>query len=431
TLFALAVLAASGASFAQSTVTLYGQADAALTSAKSGANSVSGLFGAGRGSNYVGFMGTEDLGGGWNANFKLEAQYSLDTGAGSSSNTNNQATGGLTTQSGAATSPTLNAAPETRASLGGAQGLTFNRWSYAGLSNAAVGEIRVGREYTPSFQSILGADVVGANGAGNSLNMTLMLAGQSANLISVGTSASNGVSYQTPNIAGFQAKAMAIFGENPNTGSTTSLNAPKAGNGNSWNLTYAQGPLSAGVAGLTVKGTRVAPASAVAPTVTTVTTEAANVNTSTSTYTAGSPATAGLPGDYKQASAYAKYDFGVALATVGQVQEKLITPASASESVNKSTIVGVSVPFGAYKLNANYITSKYTLGGADTGKANQLAIQGMYAMSKRTDLYATYAIVDNSLGKSYGLGNGAGRMVTVSNNGDKSTAYQVGIRHNF
>lgn len=397
-------MAATGA-FAQSSVTIYGQADAALTSAKSGANSVTGLFGAGRGSNFVGFMGTEDLGGGLKANFKLEAQYNLDTGAGSSSNTNNQATGGLTTQTGAATAPTLNAAPADRASLAGAQGLTFNRWSYVGLSGG-FGEVRLGREYTPTFNAILGADVVGANGAGNTLNMTLMLAGQSANLVANGTSASNGISYETPNtLGGFGVKAQLIRGENPNTGTTTTLNAPNAGDGTSVHGYYNNGPLSAGISALTVKGTRVA-------------SDATN-------------GIAGLPGDYKQSASYAKYDFGVALATLGLVEEKLITPASASESVNKSTIFGASVPFGPYKLNANYVTSKYTLGGVDTSKGNQLALQGMYALSKRTDLYATYAVTKNTLGKSYGLGNGAGRMVAVSNNEDKSTGIQIGMRHAF
>ena len=40
-------------------------------------------------------------------------------------------------------------------------------------------------------------------------------------------------------------------------------------------------------------------------------------------------------------------------------------------------------------------------------------------------------MTDNSQGKLYGLGNGGGRMVTVSNAGDKSTGYQIGMRHNF
>jgi hypothetical protein len=34
-------------------------------------------------------------------------------------------------------------------------------------------------------------------------------------------------------------------------------------------------------------------------------------------------------------------------------------------------------------------------------------------------------------GKIYGIGNGSGRVVTVSGSGDKSTAYQIGVRHNF
>jgi len=34
-------------------------------------------------------------------------------------------------------------------------------------------------------------------------------------------------------------------------------------------------------------------------------------------------------------------------------------------------------------------------------------------------------------GKVYGLGNGSGRLFNVSAAGDKSTAYQIGVRHNF
>ncbi len=400
-------MAAATGAFAQSTVTLYGQADAAYTSAKSGANTVTGIFGAGRGSNFVGFMGTEDLGGGWKANFKLEAQYALDSGAGVSSNANNQATGGLTTQSGAATAPQLNGAtaPSTdRASLGGAQGLTFNRWSYAGLSNAGVGEFRVGREYTPAFQAVLAADVVGSNGAGNSLNMTLMLQGQAANAVATAVSASNGISYESPSLSGFKAKVQMFQGENPNTGVATTLNTAKNGDGTSYHLSYANGPISAGYAATASKSTAV-------------------VGTTTGL---------GLPGKYDLTTAYARYDFGVALATIGQATEKQAgSAARADEMKNASTIIGVRVPMGAITLNANYITSKYTVAGVETGKATQLALQGMYAMSKRTDLYATYAVTDNSVGSTYGLGNGAGRMVAVNGAAAKSTGMQIGMRHNF
>lgn len=366
---------------------------------------MTGIFGAGRGSNFVGFMGTEDLGGGLKANFKLEAQYSLDSGVGVSSNSNNQATGGLTTQSGAATAPLINGATTTstdRASLAGAQGLTFNRWSYVGLSGN-FGEVRVGREYTPAFQAVLGADVVGANGAGNSLNMTLMIAGTTANAVATAVSASNGVSYESPSLSGLKVKVQQFQGENPNTGAAATLNTAKNGDGTSYHISYANGPLSAGYGATSSKSTSVQA-------------------------TTG----AGLPGKYELSTAYAKYDFGVALATVGQATEKQAGNAATADNIkNDSTIFGVSVPFGAYKLNVNHITSKYSAAGTQTGKATQLAIQGLYAVSKRTDLYATYAVTDNSQGKLYGLGNGAGRMVTVSNAGDKSTGYQIGMRHNF
>ena len=406
TLIALAAVAATSA-FAQSTVTAYGQADAAITSAKSGTNTVTGLFGAGRGSNFLGFMGTEDLGGGLKANFKLEAQYNLDSGAGNSSNTNNQATGGLTTQSGTAAAPHLNSATTTsstdRASLAGAQGLTLNRWSYVGLSGG-FGEVRIGREYTPAFQAILAADVVGSNGAGNSLNMTMMIAGQSANAVATNASASNGISWESPRVGGVQAKAHMFYGENPNSGTATTLNTPKNGEGSSYRLDFTQGPINVGYGATSSKSTAVA------------------------STTSG----LGLPGKYEVTTAYAKYDFGVALATLATATEKQAgSAATASAMKNASNVFGLRFPLGAYTLNANYITSKYTVADVETAKATQLAIQGMYAVSKRTDLYATYAVTDNSVGSSYGLGNGAGRMVTVQGTDAKSVGMQFGVRHNF
>jgi len=104
--------------------------------------------------------------------------------------------GGLVTVTGASATATTTGATGDRASIGGAQGLTFNRWSYAGLSNAAFGEVRVGREYTPTFQAVLGADTTGANGVQNTLFQTLMLGHSNSHPTT--TSASNGISYESP-----------------------------------------------------------------------------------------------------------------------------------------------------------------------------------------------------------------------------------------
>lgn len=90
TLIALAVLAASGAAMAQSSVTLYGLVDAGIgqkTTEVTGTAKVkqtvvdSSLLNNSR----FGFKGSEDLGGGLKANFTLEQGFSTDTGAAVSS----------------------------------------------------------------------------------------------------------------------------------------------------------------------------------------------------------------------------------------------------------------------------------------------------------------------------------------------------------
>jgi predicted porin len=364
---------------------------------------MTGLLGAGRGSNFVGFMGSEDLGGGWKANFKLEAGYNLDNGTGGASNTNNQLNGGVVTLTGASSSAATTGSSGVRASLGGGQGLTFNRWSYAGLSNAGVGEFRVGREYTPTFQAVLAADMVGSNGVQNTLFQTLLL-GQ-ANSHANATSASNGISYESPRMSGFGVKVQAFFGENTSPVANANLMTGKSGDGTSYHASYANGPITAGFGAQATKGTAVAAA------------------------TSGTA----VPGKYDVSTAYATYNFGVARVALAQVTEEMALSTGANE--NKSTVLGLRVPMGAITLNANYTTSKNTVAGALAGKATQMGLQALYAMSKRTDLYINYAVTDNGTegtsGKVYGLGNGGGRLVAVGTAGDKSTAYQIGMRHNF
>ena len=71
-LIALAVLAASGAAMAQSSVTLFGVADAGVTFVD-GARNWTGLTSGNQLTSRIGFRGTEDLGGGLKANFNLES----------------------------------------------------------------------------------------------------------------------------------------------------------------------------------------------------------------------------------------------------------------------------------------------------------------------------------------------------------------------
>ncbi|MDP2220492.1 MAG: porin [Hydrogenophaga sp.] len=89
-LIALAVLAASGAALAQSSVTIYGRVDTSVGSIKdtgsaaANKNAVTSMFSDGKANltaSRWGFRGTEDLGGGLKAGFQLESRFFTDTGA--------------------------------------------------------------------------------------------------------------------------------------------------------------------------------------------------------------------------------------------------------------------------------------------------------------------------------------------------------------
>ncbi|SEB23501.1 porin [Variovorax sp. YR216] len=110
---ALAVAAAASAATAQSSVTIFGVADVAVSHYSSGPRSQTALSSSGNSNSRLGFRGAEDLGGGMSASFWLEAPLSLDDGNGSS-------------------------------------GFSFSRRSTVSLADR-WGEIRLGRDYTPTY----------------------------------------------------------------------------------------------------------------------------------------------------------------------------------------------------------------------------------------------------------------------------------------
>ena len=111
-LIALAVLAASGAAMAQSSVTLFGIVDATYAYGSGSVANKSQLTNSGYNSSRLGFRGVEDLGGGMSASFHLEAGLNNDNGSGATTSTNNQGASGVT----------------------GGGGLTFNRRSTVSLN---------------------------------------------------------------------------------------------------------------------------------------------------------------------------------------------------------------------------------------------------------------------------------------------------------
>ncbi|MDZ4162965.1 MAG: porin, partial [Burkholderiales bacterium] len=133
TLIALAAVAATGAAFAQSSVTLYGVADVAVGKTnQAGLGLTNDKFQAiasnvlNNGTSRFGLRGTEDLGGGLKAGFNFEGGLSLANGAGN---------------------------------LSGGQ--LFSRAANVSLMGG-FGEIRAGRSLTPSFYSTAAWELTGA-----------------------------------------------------------------------------------------------------------------------------------------------------------------------------------------------------------------------------------------------------------------------------
>lgn len=167
-LLALAVLAASGAAMAQSSVTLYGVADTGVTYT-SGKENVYGLTHLGGNTNSrLGFRGVEDLGGGLKATFQLEAGVGIDDGT-------DYFTG---------------------------SGMAFRRISKLGLEGG-FGAVSLGRELTASYMAVSRYDVFGDTGIGGSLAWKN---GYDART-------QNAISYYTPTISGFRAGINYGFGE--------------------------------------------------------------------------------------------------------------------------------------------------------------------------------------------------------------------------
>ena len=127
----LLAAAATGSAFAQSSVTLFGNVDAAAT-VIDGKNTWSGLNSGGNKDSYFGLRGVEDLGGGLKAQFWLESGINAGTGAGDSGS-----------------------------------GVDFKRRATVGLMGN-FGEVNLGRDETAAYKAMKRYDVFHHAGIGGS-----------------------------------------------------------------------------------------------------------------------------------------------------------------------------------------------------------------------------------------------------------------------
>lgn len=181
TALALACATLSAEISAQTSATLYGVIDNALTYASNQRGHSNFYMSQGNlQASKFGLLGTEDLGGGTKAVFRLESGFNSANGA------------------------------------QGASGFMFNRQAYTGISNDTYGTVTLGRQYTPYFTMIgpLGptSALTGATGAHpgdiDAMDTTLRF--------------NNSLTYASPNLAGLQFSGQYGLGGVPGSVTTGS-----------------------------------------------------------------------------------------------------------------------------------------------------------------------------------------------------------------
>lgn len=376
TMLMVAMGAAAGVAHAQSSVTLYGVVDEGIqyTNNQGGKTSWA-MSQGGLGSSKWGLTGSEDLGGGLHAIFKLENGFNPSNGA-----------------------------------LGN-NGALFGRMAYVGLSSDRYGEVRLGRQYDLLFESLVPLAASGKFAGGLGAH-----AGDVDNVWG-DFNLNNAVKYLSPVIAGARLGAAYSLG-----GVAGSMGRNQAVN---FSLTYGNGPLALAAAYLKVNNPATAVWSASASPV------------EGGTYT--NPLTTPIYGGFATASSVqiagggAKYQLG------GSNFGLLYTNVQFSNAVRTTTTpLGGNAHFDTLEGNYTYNVSPAWLLGAAysytwaTGaRYRQLNLGTTYLVSKRTLLYVSGVWQRASGTNSLGLPAMAANNNITPSDTPNQVVVRVGIRHSF
>lgn len=254
----------------------------------------------------------------------------------------------------------------------GQGGRLFGRQAFVGLAGG-FGAVKLGRQYNPIRTAVESVDPFGHG-----------LAGNAANVFNVhGERADNSINYTAPNLGGFTGQVQYSFGEAVGSTSLGRQFGLSAG--------YAAGPLKVILAY-----------------------HDQNLTTTTAGATVAN-------GDSQTTMLGGVYDFRVAKLHAAYARSEAENAAGVSTTDRDDAMIGVSAPIGAGTILASYIRRSEDVGGG-TADANQWAIGYTHALSKRTNLYTSYARIKNDATARVGSPAAAGLDPSVFN---------VGIRHRF
>lgn len=306
TLIALAAVAATSAAFAQSSVTLFGNIDMGVRQTKTDGVSLTELTNNLISSSALGFRGVEDLGGGLKAGFHLEGDIAGDVGT--------------------------------------SAGLQFQRRSTVSLMGG-FGELRLGRDYTPTFWNHTVFDPFGTNGLGTSVSMFGTAYGAA-------TGPAGATLVRSNNTIGYFLPAMGgLYGQ-----FQYGIKEVAAGNSASdtagLRIGYRAGPLDIAVA-------------------------------------TGYEGTTAAGSNPKRTNIGASYDMGF----VKPMFQYTVADRTGGNDVS-NLLVGLTAPVGPGLLRASYVVTD-----VDTvGDGKQFAIGYTYNLSKRTSINANFARITADAG---------------------------------
>jgi predicted porin len=366
-LLALAVLGAfAGTAAAQSSVTLYGTVDLNGRFVKNDNQSRRfSMAQDGVNSSQLGFRGVEDLGGGLRAGFNLLAGVNADSGTSNAKFWNRRATVSLF---------------------------------------SPVGELRLGRDYTPTFWNSTIFDAFGTNGLGNS-----QLVARYTHVRQ-----DNAIGYFLPsNLGGLYGQLMVAASENNSTGATAgSAAGDKPARYLGGRVGFAAGPFDIAVAAAQDRFTNIS--------------TLAVAGTSAITLSnAGASAGAIVPGD--KVTTYnvgGSFDFGF-MKLMSYVER-----VNFERSDETRGHISANFRMGQGEFRIGYNRSKYDSDAASAGvdaTIQHAAATYQYNLSKRTAMYGTVAWLDNKDTTSFALGGGNG----TPGAGGTSKGFELGVRHFF
>lgn len=348
------LLSLGGCAMAQSSVTVFGVLDTTWQRADQAGVNATRLLGVG-GNQFsrIGFRGVEDLGSGLSAGFVLDAGVSVDTGAGGATSSDNQTT----------------------VAVGG---ILFNRRSTVSLMSPTWGEVRLGRDFVPTYWNLTVFDPFGTAGAGSVNNLAQGSLTRSSTVLTA-VRASNSIGYFLPVMGGFYGQAMYALGEN-----SSNAAGGKADDGNyaAVRLGYAFGSMN---------------------------------------FAVSSGKTTLESGDVSTTNVGASYEFGMVKLMAQYFRdskEKIVAPSS-----SHGWQLGAQINVGSGYIPVSYTTVEdNSVAGRSAG---QIAAGYVHNLSKRTASYTTLSQIKNENGAAL-TGGGVPGVANASWRG-----FDIGVRHSF